>query len=46
MGEVSAEITLKNGADIIRLKDGNISDNDVRSLTVTALVDTGAQLSL
>ena len=42
MGEVSAEITLKNGADIIRLKDGNISDKDVRSLTVTALVDTGA----
>jgi len=42
MGEVSAEIILKNGADIIRLNDGNISDNDVRSLTVTALVDTGA----
>ena len=42
MGEVSAEITLKNGADIILAQKGHISDKDVRSLTVTALVDTGA----
>jgi clan AA aspartic protease len=42
MGEVSAEITLKNGADLIRLNHGPISDKDVRSVTVTAVVDTGA----
>jgi clan AA aspartic protease len=42
MGEVSAEIILKNGADLIRLNDGRISDNDVRSVTVTAVVDNGA----
>jgi len=42
MGEVSAEITLKNGADIVRFNDGNIKEQDIRSLTITALVDTGA----
>ena len=42
MGNVFAEITLKNGSDIVRLKDGQISDKDVRSVTVNAVVDTGA----
>jgi len=42
MGTVFAEITLKNGSDIVRLQDGNITDKDVRSLTLNALVDTGA----
>jgi clan AA aspartic protease len=42
MGNIFAELTLKNGADLVRLNDGNISDNDVRSVTVTAVVDTGA----
>jgi len=42
MGEVSAEITLKNGADIILAQKGHIPEQNIRSLTVTALVDTGA----
>jgi len=42
MGEVLAEITLKNGADLVRVSDGNITEQNVRSITVTALVDTGA----
>jgi len=42
MGNVFAELTLKNGSDLVRLNDGHISDKDVRSVTVRALVDTGA----
>ena len=42
MGEVSAEITLKNGADLILAGNGHISEQNIRSVTVTALVDTGA----
>ncbi|MDR1868959.1 MAG: retroviral-like aspartic protease family protein [Treponema sp.] len=42
MGNVFAELTLKNGGDLIRLNDGHISDKDVRSVTVNAVVDTGA----
>jgi len=42
MGTVFAEITLKNGSDLVRLQDGYIKDKDVRSITVNALVDTGA----
>jgi clan AA aspartic protease len=42
MGEVSAEITLKNGADIILAQKGHISEQNIHSVTVTALVDTGA----
>ena len=42
MGNVYAEITLKNGSDIVRAKDGAISDKDIRTTTLTALVDTGA----
>jgi clan AA aspartic protease len=42
MGTVFAEITLKNGSDLVRLQGGNIADKDVRSVTVNAVVDTGA----
>ena len=42
MGEVHAEITLKNGADLVRARDGHITEQSIRSVTVTALVDTGA----
>ena len=42
MGEVYAEITLKNGGDLVRARDGHLSDKDIRSITVNALVDTGA----
>ena len=42
MGNVYAEITLKNSGDMVRAKDGHISDNDIRTVTLTALADTGA----
>ncbi|MDR0314254.1 MAG: retroviral-like aspartic protease family protein [Treponema sp.] len=42
MGNVHAEITVKNGGDLIRVQDGIIPEQDIRSVTVTALVDTGA----
>jgi len=42
MGEVSAEITLKNVADLIMAGKGHIEEQNIRSVTVTALVDTGA----
>ena len=42
MGNVFAEITLKNNGDLTKVRDGSISETDVRTITVTALVDTGA----
>jgi clan AA aspartic protease len=42
MGFVHAEITLTNVDDICRVKDGRIKDADIRQMTVTATVDTGA----
>jgi clan AA aspartic protease len=42
MGTVFAEITLKNGSDIILAQNGHIADQNIRSITVNALVDTGA----
>jgi len=42
MGNVYAEITVKNAGDIARFKMGNIAEKDIRSITMTALVDTGA----
>ena len=42
MGSVLAEITLRNGADIILAHKGHITEQNIRSFTVTALVDTGA----
>ena len=42
MGEVYAEITLKNGGDLVRARDDNIAEKNIRALTVNALVDTGA----
>ena len=42
MGNVYAEITVKNSADVTNAGRGIISDKDVRSLATTALVDTGA----
>jgi len=43
MGNVFAEITVKNSGDITRLSDGQIAEKDVRSVTLTAIVDTGAR---
>ena len=42
MGNVYAEITIKNNGDLVRARDGVISENEIRTLTLTALVDTGA----
>jgi len=44
MGEVNVELTLKNGADLVRVSDGTITEQNVRTVTVTAVVDTGAML--
>ena len=42
MGTVYAEITLKNAFDGGKFREGLISEQDVRSATITAIVDTGA----
>jgi clan AA aspartic protease len=42
MGKVFAEITIKNNSDLVIAREKVNSEKDVRSLTVTALVDTGA----
>ena len=42
MGEVNVEITLRNSADIVRAGDGMITEQNIRSAAVTAVVDTGA----
>jgi len=42
MGNVFAEITVKNNSDITKVRDGSILENEVRTVTLTALVDTGA----
>ena len=43
MSVVSTEITLKNGADVILSKQGQIKADEVRQMTVQAIVDTGAR---
>ena len=42
MGLVRTKITLKNVADEIRAKDGNIKEEEIRQATINALVDTGS----
>ena len=42
MGTVFAEITLKNGSDLVLAQNGHITDQNIRSLSVNAVVDTGA----
>ena len=42
MGHVYAEITLKNVKDKEDAIDGHIREEEVRSLTIEAMVDTGA----
>jgi len=42
MGTTYAEITLKNSRDAGNAREGLIEENEVRSLTVQAVVDTGA----
>ena len=42
MGNVHAEITLRNIADCGNVRKGLIGEEAIRSVTVNALVDTGA----
>jgi len=42
MGEVYAEITLKNGGDLVLARKGLMPEQGIRSVTINALVDTGA----
>jgi clan AA aspartic protease len=42
MSEVYTEITLVNMEDTMKARNGLIGENEVRQLTVNALVDTGA----
>jgi len=42
MGLVRTEITLKNGIDMIMVKEGLMEDHKIRQTTVNALVDSGA----
>jgi clan AA aspartic protease len=41
MGTVYAEITLKNAGDSVRVQEGLITEKEIRTATVQALVDTG-----
>ena len=42
MGIVYADITLSNAVDVDKAQSGDIKEQDVRSVSVRALVDTGA----
>jgi len=42
MGTVFAKITLKNMVNVVSAKKGLISEKDIQTMTVTAVVDTGA----
>ncbi|MDR0448515.1 MAG: hypothetical protein LBH07_07585 [Treponema sp.] len=42
MGTIHAEITLKNAVDEANARKGLIKEEEVRSVTVTSVVDTGA----
>jgi len=42
MGTVYAEITVKNEFDVECARVGHIKENEVRSVTLNAVVDTGA----
>jgi clan AA aspartic protease len=42
MGTTYAEITIKNSLDAGKAREGLIEEGDVRSVTVQAVVDTGA----
>jgi len=42
MGSVYAKITVTNTKDMTRAEEGIIAEKDIRSVTINALVDTGA----
>jgi len=41
MGNVYAEITVTNTSDVVKAREGQIAEKDIRSVTMKALVDTG-----
>jgi len=41
MSSVYVEITLKNGGDVVLARNGHIKERNIRTLTTTALVNTG-----
>jgi clan AA aspartic protease len=43
MGNVFAEITVKNALDVGLARTGQIAEQDVHTVTLTAIVDTGAK---
>ena len=42
MGTIHADITLKNVHDMAGLREGRLKEQEVRSVTVKSIVDTGA----
>ena len=44
MGLVHATIKLTNSADLVRFEDERISESQIRSITATMLVDSGAYM--
>ena len=42
MGMIQTEITLRNAANESKAREGLIREQEIRSITVTAVVDTGA----
>jgi len=42
MGMIQTEITLRNAADESKAREGLIREQEIRSITITAVVDTGA----
>jgi len=42
MGTVQAEITLRNESDVACAKHGYLKEEEIRTVTVSAIVDTGA----
>ncbi|MCY3770576.1 MAG: aspartyl protease family protein [Gemmatimonadetes bacterium] len=44
MGEIIAEVELENAVDHELVKTGHLEENDVRRITVRAIVDTGAMM--
>jgi clan AA aspartic protease len=42
MGQIHTQITLRNGGDVVSAQRGYIKKKEIREITVTALVDTGA----
>ena len=42
MGVIHAEITLTNGIDVCKIKKNEIGEDELRKITVKALVDSGS----